>query len=180
MTKQKYTVAELDALAQKYSAARAIVAERVNALEDDLRQLNRRRLPGIKNAAADAETLQAELRAAIELNPEHFEKPRTMTLHGIKFGFQKGKGKLVWDDAAKVIAAIRRCFSGDKQRSLIAVVETPAKEALELLPAKELNALGVRIDGAGDKVVVKATDSEIDKLVTKLLAEGAKDIEEAA
>ena len=39
------------------------------------------------------------LRALIEESPELFEKPRSVVLHGIKLGYQKGKGGIVWDDA---------------------------------------------------------------------------------
>jgi hypothetical protein len=98
-----------------------------------------------------------------------------MTLHGIRLGYQKGKGKITWDDDAKVIAAIRRTFTKATADTLISVIEKPAKDALANLPAAELRRLGVQVEAAGDAIYIKAADSEVDKLVARILEEGAVD-----
>src|SRR5208283_3723611 len=120
--------------------------------------------PGIRAAATVAADVQGELSGAITSHPDLFVKPRTMTLHGIKFGYQKGKGKISWSDEAKVIAAIHRTFAQDTVDTLIATVEKPVKDALANLPAHELKKLGVQVEEAGDYVFIKASDSEVDKL----------------
>jgi hypothetical protein len=106
-------------------------------------------------------------------HPELFERPRTMTLHGIRLGYAKGKGKITWEDDAKVVAAIRRTFARDTSDRLIAITERPVKDALASLPAAELRRLGVQVEEAGDYVFIKASDSEVDKLVAQILKEGA-------
>jgi hypothetical protein len=165
----------IDYLAHQYANNRELLAERVAKFEAEVTAVRTRLLPGIKTAAAAAANVQGDLSAEITRHPELFEKPRTMTLRGIKLGYQKGKGKITWDDDAKVIAAIRRTFAQDTADKLIAIVERPVKDALANLPAHELRRLGVQVEEAGDHVYIKASDSEVDKLVARILEEGAVD-----
>jgi hypothetical protein len=170
----------IDYIAHTYTNAREVLAERVAKFEAEVQAVRTRLLPGIKTAAAAASDIQGALSAEITRNPELFEKPRTMTLHGIKLGYQKGKGKITWEDDAKVVAAIRRHFARDLADALIRTVEQPVKDALAQLPAAELRKLGVQVEEAGDHIYIKASDSEVDKLVAQILKEGAVDEAEAA
>ena len=170
-------IAHIEQLAKAYAEARDVVAERVNAAEDEVRGVYRRKMPGIKLAHAAAADAQAKLAAAIQARPELFVKPRTITLHGIKLGFQKGKGKIEWADDEKVLAAIERHFSPISAEALIITIRKPSKEALAKLPANELRKLGCTIEEAGDMVFIKAADGELEKLVARILKEGA--VEEA-
>jgi len=168
-------IAQIDALASDYAKAREVLAERVQHFESEVQAVRNRLLPGIKSAAAGAANTQSFLSAGIICQPELFTKPRTMTLHGIKLGFAKGKGKITWADDDKVVAAIRRHFAQDSADTLIRTVEEPVKDALAQLPAVELRKLGVQVEEAGDHVYIKASDSEVDKLVAAILKEGAVD-----
>lgn len=166
-------VEQIDLHSRQYAAAREVLAERVSKFEAEVQAIRNRLLPGIKSAAAAAATQQGELAADVVHYPELFVKPRTMTLHGIRLGYIKGKGKITWEDDAKVIAAIRRTFAQDTADKLIAIVERPVKDALANLPAHELRRLGVQVEEAGDQVYIKAIDTEVDKLVARILQEGA-------
>ena len=170
------TLATIEGLTAIYKNARSIVADRVAALEDEIRDAHRRKVPGIKSALASAKDAQANLVAAIQSAPHLFEKPRTWTLNGIKVGYQKGKGGLEWDDDDKLVARIEKLFP-DQKDILIVTKKKPAADALKQLEAKDLARLGVTFEDVGDYVVVKATDGEVDKLVKKILKEGA--VEEA-
>lgn len=163
----------LDDLAKRYADARTVLAERVNALEYEVAELQRRRLGGIKSAASAAAQLQAELRAAIETCSFLFVKPRTLVLHGVTVGFRKGAGSLDWDDNAKVVALIRKHLP-EQADVLVLTEEKPSADALKNLDARELARIGVRMEGIEDQVVVKSADSAVDKLVKRILAEGAK------
>ena len=103
-------------------------------------------------------------------------------LHDVgKFAQRAGIGLTeTWDDDAKVIAAIRRTFTKATADTLISVIEKPAKDALANLPAAELRRLGVQVEDAGDSIYIKAADSEVDKLVARILEEGAVDEAAAA
>ncbi|WP_043588967.1 host-nuclease inhibitor Gam family protein [Geminisphaera colitermitum] len=166
----------IDVHAKAYAEARRVLAERTAALEDEVRDAHRRKRPGIKTALAIAQDTQANLSAAIQSHPELFERPRTMTLHGVKIGFQKGKGKLTWDDEESVVVRIEKMFGLDADAYLV-IKKKPSATALGNLETRELAKLGVTVETTGDQVFIKTSDSAVDKLVKKLLKEGA--VEEA-
>lgn len=171
-------IAVIDTLAKKYADARAALASRVQKFEDELRELQRRHVKGIKEAAAVAAQRQGELLAEVKDHPDSFVKPRTIIVHGIKVGFQKGKGRLVWDDEGKVVDRLldyKEQINDLDPQAFVETVQTPKKEMLLGVPAAVLKRLGCRIEGTEDQVVVKATDSNVDKLVAKILEEGAKE-----
>ncbi len=58
---------------------------------------------------------------------------------------------------------------------LIKLKETPVKDALAQLSAAELKKLGVTVSEAGDQVVVKPVDSEVDKMVDALMKEAGEE-----
>lgn len=164
----------IDASARSYARERAVLAQGVANFHAALEELRRKHLPGIRSAVARCADRQAVLQAQIEARPDLFVKPRTMTLYGIKLGFIKGKGKLIIDNAEKLIERIRAQFSKAKAESLIEVTQTPIKPALARLEAGELRKLGVSLVETGDAVFIKAVDTEVDKFVAQLLDEGSK------
>jgi 2-methylisocitrate lyase-like PEP mutase family enzyme len=164
----------IDASAKRYADERSVLAGHVTDFNLSLEQLRQKHLPHIRAAVSRCADLQAVLQAQIEARPDLFVKPRTMTLHGIKLGFQKGKGKLVIENAAKIVERIRALFSKAKADTLIKVKESPDKTALAKLDVKELKKLGVSIVATGDAVFIEAADTEVDKFVATLLEEGSK------
>jgi hypothetical protein len=177
-TKNEITLANLEGLAKEYSTTRAELAQHVGELEAELAAAKRKHIARIKLAAAAATDAQARLRAAIEAAPHLFVQPRTFTLHGIKLGYQKGKGRLVFDEA-QVIERITKHYPELVETAVRQKLEL-VKDALKNLDAKTLAKLGCTIEAAGDMVVIKTADNDIDKLVAALLDEGAKTVEEAA
>jgi hypothetical protein len=164
------TLAEIEKLTREYAQARRVLAERVQELENAINELKRKALPYIRRAAEAASERQAVLKIAIEESPELFQKPRTVIFHGVKVGFQKGKGELKWESAEQVVRLIKKHFP-EQAETLIKVKETPVKTALAQLSVQELKKIGVEVNETGDEVVIKSTDSEIDKLVAALLKE---------
>lgn len=173
-------IAVLTAHAKAYAEARALVAQRADDLETEKKDLLRRRLPGIRTALANAADKQALLVAAITSNAQLFNSPKTMTLHGIKFGYQKGKGAVEWDcDDAKLIERIEKKYKGQPAllQQLIKTTKEPIVKGLKELDADDIAKLGITIEATGDYIFVRAADKEVDALVKKILKEGA--IEEA-
>lgn len=168
-------LAPLDTLAKNYSKARQLLAERVGELEAEVAALQRRRIEGIKSAATAAAALHEELRAAVEAAPDLFQKPKTFTLHGITVGYRKGAGKVVWDDDGRTVALIRKHFPEDQAEMLIIVEERPSADALAKLDGRELARVGARLEGTGEQVIVKDAASAIDKMVARILKEGARE-----
>jgi hypothetical protein len=174
--KQQLTegLAHVEELTERYAEVRQTLVDRVTKLDSELRAARMRALAGIKKAAADVKDAQAELKVALEENKAEFEKPRTRTFAGIKVGFRKLVGSITWTDGEKVIALIKKHFA-DQAEVLIKTTETPVKDALAQLPAADLKRLGVSVGEDTDEAVIKATDSEIEKLVDALLKESAGD-----
>lgn len=167
------TLLEIELLAKAYADRRALLAERLTALDRDLDLVKRKHMRELKrHVALTAETASA-LHNAIEAAPELFEKPKTRILHGIKVGFRKGKGKIEWEDDAQLVALIKKKFP-DFVGDLIITTEKPSATGLEDLDAAELRKLGVTVEEAGEQVVVKPVETDIEKLV-KLLLKGATD-----
>ena len=176
MTKTVNPPSTLDAIsrqAEVFSQSRALLAQRVTALQDGITALRRDHLPGIKRALARAAEVEAQLKALVEANPGAFEKPRTQVFSGVKVGFMKGKGALEMADADAVVARIKRLMP-EQADVLIKTVERPVKDALAQLSAADLKRLGVTVTDASDQVVIKPVDSEVDKMVDALLKEAGR------
>jgi hypothetical protein len=173
------TLAEIEQHTKAFADARDVLSARVQDLEAELESIKRRRLRGIKHAVRAAQEARDRLHAAIEAAPELFVKPRTLVISGIRVGIQKGKGQIVFDDPEQVVRLIRKHLP-EQADALVAVKETPVKKALSNLSVAELKRIGVTVEETGDQVVIKPTDSEVDKLVAALLKEAERYEEVAA
>jgi hypothetical protein len=158
----------IDAKARVYAEARDRLAGSVAALNVAIDALKREQLPVIKRHLRRAFELENELRGLVECNPQLFTKPRTVVLHGVKLGFQKGAGAISFDDPEHVCKLIEKKLP-DMADVLISRNPKPVKKALQQLSVQQLKAIGCQVEEAGDRVVVKAVDSAVDKLVTALL-----------
>lgn len=165
-----HTMEDIEQLTEAYANARQSLELHTQELEDELRLIKSSRIDFIRRAAQRAHERAAELKAAIEASPELFERPRTRVLHGVKVGIQKGKGRLVWDDEQQVLKRIKQLYD-DEIGVLVNVIERPNRAALQELPAAELKRLGVRVVDDGDYVVIRSSDSAVDKLVDALLSD---------
>ena len=164
--------------AEALARARGQLAELVQVLEEGLNHLKADAMPMIRESIDAAATAWSALAAEIEAHPELFVKPRTVSMHGIKFGFGKGKGGLEIADADRTCALIKKHLP-DQAEVLIATKETPVKDALAQLPAADLKRIGVNVKDTGDQVVIRPADGEIDKIVKALIKAAVGDAGEA-
>jgi hypothetical protein len=171
---------DIEVKTKEYADARGVLADRVQRLNDEIEAAKRRLLPGIKKAVEVAAEKKAGLNSAIQAAPELFIKPRTIVICGIKVGLEKGKGKIEIpkEDEEKVVRLIEKYFP-DQADVLIQTKKKPAKKALSGLTVAELKKLGITVEETGDQVVIKGTDSDVDKLVKALLKEGEQEALEA-
>lgn len=171
-------IGDIEVLAKAYADRRALLSERLTALERDLNAIKSKHMKELKRHVTLTAECQTELANAIDASPDLFDKPKTRILHGIKVGFRKGKGKIEWEDDAQLVALIKKKFP-DFADGLIITTEVPSATGLQDLDASELRKLGVTVEEAGEQVVVKAVDSDVEKLV-KALLKGAMDEEAEA
>lgn len=176
------TMEQIERLCRAYDEARGVLSTRVSDLEAELDAAKRRALPAIKRAVAKAAEAEAALHAAVAATPALFVKPKTQIFHGVKVGYQKGKGKLEWEDDDALVARIERTYKGqdDVLDLLLIVTKKPSKQGLNTLDAKDLRALGVTVEDTDDRVVVKPVDGAVEKLVKALLKDAVEDATEAA
>lgn len=170
------TMKEIEPLAEKFNAVREALAGVLMAHEEEKRELAKKYLARIKKLVGDARTAREALANAITESPDLFEKPRTRTLQGVKFGFQKGKGTIEWDAEDAVIKRIRAQLPKDQAELLIRIRESVHKPAVYDLAASDLKRLGIRVVGDGDEVVIKDAAGELDKLVEALMKDDAEEV----
>lgn len=164
------TMQEIEKLTQHYADAREALAGVMGELEEELAAAKRSRIARIRRLARTVVDRAAALQAAITQAPQLFEQPRTRVVHGIRVGYQKGKGSLRIPDEARTIDKIRELYT-DEIGVLVRQSERVNKTAIAKLSATELKKLGVEVEDVGDQVVIRAADSDIDKMVDALLKE---------
>ena len=164
------TLNDIDKLTKKYAEGRESLGNIIRSMEDEVNEVKRRYMPRIKNVVALLAERQAGLKAAIEEGDHLFQKPRTIIFHGIRVGYMKGKGEITWENTDQVVKLIHKHFP-EQEDVLLKVTETPVKTALAQMSVQDLKRIGVTVIESGDQVVIKSTDSEIDKLVSALLKE---------
>ena len=173
------TLADIEALTKKFAEAHTDLSKVVTDLNEALAAVKLAHLAAIKHHVKKTAHHHANLKAAVDSSRDLFVKPRTVLFHGIKVGLQKGKGGITFDDAERVVALIKRHFP-EQSELLIRTKESPDKDALENLPVSDLKRLGCEIAEAGDQIVIKPTDSDVDKIVTALLKDATTDEQEQA
>ena len=169
------TLLDIDALAKAYAARRALLADRLTALDRDLAAVKQKHMRELKRHVALTAETALDLHNAIDGSRDLFLKPKTQILHGIKVGLRKGVGGLDWEDDEDVVAKIERQFKDpDEAARYLIIKKKPSADALEDLDAATLKKFGIVVVDTGEQVVVKAVESDVEKLI-KALLKGAMD-----
>lgn len=174
------TMTEIEQLTRDYAEARAYLSGVVSRLQEELERIKHPALPLIREAVGKTSEAHGKLYAAVEAAPELFNKPKTITIAGIRVGYMKQRGQVVIEDEAAVIARIRKLLPAEQAELLIRVRESVHKPGVYDLTAGDLKRLGISISADEEAVVIKPVDSEVDKLVNALLAEAENVAEKAA
>jgi phage host-nuclease inhibitor protein Gam len=159
-------MSRIDKHARSYTELRGKIAAIIDELNENIDLLTQEKMPLINELVANAAAQHAELEAAITAAPQLFQKPRTMTLHGLKCGFRKSEGRIEFDDPDTVVKRIHQMF--DAPEPFLRIVTQPNKQALSTLPDIDLKRLGCRVVDPADVVVIKSADNDIEKKVNAL------------
>ena len=162
------TMTEIEAACKVARAARDLLKERAETLQDEITLIQKRRLPGIRTAVANVAEADAKVMALLQDAPHLFVKPRSVVLFGLKVGYAKGKGKIEIADEVKTIALIRKHYA-EQFDALVKTTEKPIKKALQNMSAADLRRLGIMVEDTGDVVFVTDATDGVDKLVAALL-----------
>lgn len=162
----------IDAAAAEYRRARDVLRTLAADAQQAISRVKAAHLPLLRQALADVAIADAALRGAVERSPPTlWARVRTRVVHGVRVGWAKARGRVEWDDEAKVIERIRRHLPAEQAELLIRRRESVHKPAVYDLTAGDLKRLGIRIEDACDQVVVKDTTGDLDRAVEALLAE---------
>jgi len=159
----------------KYANGRDMLAHAVNDMQIELLAVQNKHLKEIKLWARKTKTAEATLEALVKDNPDLFTRPKTLIISGIKVGYKKDKDQRSAKNIDKTIKLIRKHMP-DQEEVLIKVEESLIKNAIGNLDAEQLKLLGIKFIPGKDQIIIKPTDSEVDKLVAALLKETKKEI----
>lgn len=168
-------IGHIEDLCKGFAQARESLGGLLQAFESEFAALRRRHSKPIKAAAGEAALRRADLERELQAHPELFEKPRTITCHGIRVGYQKGKGKIECPNEAAVIERIEKLLP-DQADVLVRVEKRIAREALKALDVSTLKRLGLVVTATGDAVLIKPVSDQVEKLVDRLLKLEASDM----
>lgn len=168
------SLGNIEVLTKNYSDSYSKLSDKVKELNDEIDSVKRKHMRYIKSFAEDALEKKSLLSNAIDESKDLFEKPKSIILHGMKVGLQKGKGKITIPDEEKTILLIRKNLS-DQADVLIKTEEKLVKPALNNLTAGDLKKVGLNLIESTDEVLIKPTGSDIDKIVNALLKEDPKE-----
>lgn len=179
MTTLEATVnlADIERAAKPYADSREGLGTCLTNLNEEIAEVKKRHLPYIKRALNRTAEKHSELVALVQAAPDLFVKPRTVIFHGIKLGYQKGKGGIGFDSAERVVELIQKHLA-DQADVLIKTTKKPVKKALAQLEVAQLKKIGCTVLSTGDAVFIGAVDSEVDKMVDALLGNAVQEAEE--
>lgn len=170
------TLQEIEQTTKPLAQAREALVNTVADLNAEIDSAKRRCLPRLRKQVQKVSEHHATLTAAVEAAPELFVKPRTVVFHGIKLGYQKNKGSTTFDDEQKSIELIKKKLP-DLADKLIVQTEKISKSALAQLSVAQLKSIGATVVESTDQVLIKPTDSAVDKMVSALIAEATEEVE---
>ncbi len=146
---------------EQIEAAARDLAERCAALDGLRRNLNadieaivKPRVAQFAAATDEAAQAHKRLHALIDQSRGLFNRPRTVVLHGIKLGLQKGKGRIDFDDEDKAMQRIQRLLP-EQAASLIGCKHFLVRAAIAMLPVADIKRIGGSVVGADDAVFIK-------------------------
>jgi len=165
-----HTMDEIERLAQTTGQTFDRLQEVAAELEAELTAVKRRYMARLRRALATHVEARAALRAAVTDSPELFARPKSRAVHGVRFGWEKGKGRITWHDADGVVRLIERKLP-DQVDVLIKTTKTPVRKALSQLPAQTLKSIGCEVQETDDAPFIRMVDSELQKFVDQLVAD---------
>jgi hypothetical protein len=159
----------IESKTKKYSEAYFDLSDKITEMERQIAEVRKEFMPEITSGIKKLKVAGEALYEAINENKDLFNKPKTQIFHNIRVGLIKGKGKKEFDNDV-TIKLIRKHFP-EQQDALIKIEEKVIAKALEQLSAAELKKIAVEIVDSQDEIIIKPVDSEIQKIISKILSE---------
>lgn len=155
----------IEECARTYARVRLELAEAAAKAELELQAVREKHAENLRNLLSLAACHQANLEVMIDASRELFDKPRTRTVDGIKFGLRKLAGTVEIKDEERTIERIRELLPEEQGELLIRIRESVDRNAIKDLQVRDLKRLGIEVTKDTDVPVVKSTDKDIDEQI---------------
>jgi hypothetical protein len=162
-------------IGRRFAAARLRLSNIVDRIRDGQAAALNAHRAALRDAVNKANEAQADLVAAITSAPELFTEPRTINVDGIRLGLTTAPARVeLLFEEDEVIAAIEKKFPAFSH-TLIITKKTPNKKAMATLTDDQLQKIGcARVPADPNTLLIKPTDSAVDKIVKALMEDPAK------
>ncbi|THF60934.1 hypothetical protein [Pseudothauera rhizosphaerae] len=165
--------AAVDRLAVAHTATTARAALCHDEIKAAIQPIYDRHRAGMDAAAEEEAAAHRALMSLLEGAPQLFEKPRSVSVNGVRAGYRKAEDSLDWGDDAALIKRIRALLPAQADL-LIRTEETLVADALAQLPAAAHQKLGInRISGA-DNPFITIGAADVEKLAQALIADAIR------
>ncbi len=166
-------LSDIERAARDFSAKSKTLRNYHEQLNNEIDAVKSKYLEDIKAASIEAGESYQMLLTLINDASDLFKDKKSMIVSGVKFGYQKKKGKLEIVNEDVTIDKLKELY-GDKADLYINTKSSVIKKALDSLPASDLKKLGVNIVQDTDVAFIKLTDDEVQKLIDAMVKESAK------
>ena len=166
-------LSDIEKAARDFSAKSKTLRNYHEQLNSEVDAIKSKYLEDIKAASCEAGESYQMLLTLINDAGDLFKDKKSMTVSGVKFGYQKKKGKLEIVNEDATIAKLKELY-GENASLYINTKTSIVKKALDSLPASDLKKLGINIVQDTDVAFVKLTDDEVQKLIEAMIKESAK------
>lgn len=165
---------EIEDACKALGDAREQLREVVARMQAEIAETTNHFRPGLQAAIDAVANRHAVVMGLVQSAPQLFRKPRSAQFHGVKCGWQKGKGSVTWSDDERVCVLIERHLP-DQVETLIRTSRMPVAAALASLDGRDLKKLGCSVTNADDAPFVKPVDSELDRIVKRLVDDATQE-----
>lgn len=165
---------EIETLARKYADAHSALVGEVSEFNDEVETVKRAHTKRLRELAWRTAKEHERLAMAIEAAAGLFVKPKSRIMAGIRVGFRKKKGTVVFRDEAKTIERAKALLPPDQLALLIRTRESVDKSVAGDLTGADLKRLGIEIEADHDEVVIQPPNAAIGKQATALIKDAGK------
>lgn len=162
-------------LADAHRLSADLASKLENELADAIKPVYERHRSGIDIAVADEALKLAELQQLIDQAPNLFEKPRSLSIDGVRLGYRKQEDGVDFDSEGAVIQRIRALPDlAELAQVLIRTEEHLNLGAIDLLNANQRRRVGIRSVTGADQSFITLTDTDVKKLAKAIMSDAAK------
>ncbi len=159
------------AVANRALTARAELQQR--ELDEVVAPIIARHRNGLDDAAQERAACHAELMRLVEAAPQLFQKPRSVTVDGVKVGYRKEEDALDWGDEECVISRIENMLP-ELYDLLVREKKSLVADALAQLEVRQLRKIGINFITGADRPFVTIGTSDLEKMVQAILADAVR------